>query len=358
MIPKPMWSEVELLPLAPGRYGEPTLAVAGNSIHLAWVQSGVIHHMWRAGSEWSRPARLAGGTTPRLLARADGSLHCMFLNQFTGISEVYHTTWLGASWSLALNVSRTPGHSFTPTAAFAPDGSLHAAWADTTPGYAVLYYGRLADGRWRAEPVLGARGSHPALAVEGSGDIFLAWQDRLLDTETYDIFCAIRKDCAWQMPEIVSDTRDTQSLHATAAASATGRCVLAWQEEDPAGYQIRTSTRVRQAWSEPSTVSTPGIDCRSPQLSLNQRGRALLAWIEGRSLSYISDSAASAAPIASVDLAADTSAIPMDLALSIGPEGNLHALWCSHEESGRQSLRYICQDLSSAYSEYLPLVSA
>jgi hypothetical protein len=339
-----------------GQIGEPSIAVVGTTIHAAWVQSGVIYHLRRGKDGWSAPIRMASGSSPRQLASADGSLHCVFLNQFTGVSEVYHATWSGKSWSLAINVSRTPGHAFTPAFAAAPDGRLFAAWADTTPGYSVIYYARMLNGSWEAEPVLGARGGHPALAINDVGELHLIWQDRLLDTGYYDIFCAIQKDGTWRTPEIVSDTPRAHSLQPAAAIDSHGRCLIAWQEEGPGCYQIYSSTRVGKAWSTPRLLSPAGVDCRCPKFCTGRGGTLALAWLQGPHLAYLADATLNPAPVSTVSLN-DSSVIASDLAIGFAAGGELHALWSGHHESGRQSLLYMSQELQPTHSDHLPLIT-
>ena len=141
MAPKGPWSSSEVLEVATAESREPAVAMLGETLHLVWNCNQQLYHAWRTADGWSQATPVAIGEQPVLAAAPDGQLHCLFVNQFARNYEIYHVWWDGARWSLPVNVSRTAGASSQPALAVGADGSLHAAWADTTPGYSVVYYG-------------------------------------------------------------------------------------------------------------------------------------------------------------------------------------------------------------------------
>ena len=231
MAPKGPWSMSMVLEVATAESREPALAILGETPHLVWNHNGQLYHAWRNTEGWSQATPVAIGEQPALAVAQDGQLHCLFVNQFAENFEIYHAWWDGARWSLPINVSRTSGASTQPVLAIGVNGSLHAAWADTTPGYSVVYYGTRDSFFWSNRPVPSGRGAAPTIATTPDGAIFIAWQDRRSDTGNYDVFCSTYRDDTWYPPQSVSDNAGANSLSPKLAATTQGDVHLIWQEE-------------------------------------------------------------------------------------------------------------------------------
>ena len=190
MTPDSHWSGAQAVPTGPGDCREPAVTVAGEVLHAVWTQGSNLYHACLSGGSWSAPKRVAAGSQAALATAPDGVVHCLFSAQMLGNVEIYHTSWNGAEWTLPEVVSRTSGVSNSPALAVGKDGSLHAAWADTTPGYSTIYYGRRVAAGWTSVPIPNGSGSYPALAVDPGGQIYAAWQSRSPATGRFEVYCA------------------------------------------------------------------------------------------------------------------------------------------------------------------------
>ena len=201
MTPDSHWTGALLVPTGPGDCREPAVTVAGEVLHAVWTQGSNLYHAYLAGGSWSAANRVATGSQAALATAPDGGVHCLFSAQMLGNVEIYHTTWKEAKWALPEVVSRTSGVSLSPALAIGKDGSLHAAWSDTTPGYATIYYGRCVEAGWTSGPIPNGSGSHPVIAVDPVGQIYVAWQSRSPATDRFEVFCAQNTQGAWSLPD-------------------------------------------------------------------------------------------------------------------------------------------------------------
>jgi hypothetical protein len=215
--------------------------------------------------------------------------------------------------------------------------TLQAVWADTTPGYSIIYYGQLGTTFWTSLPVPNARGSMPALAVTPSGDLYVAWQDRLLDTGRYEVFCSIYSGEKWSLPENVSDTPAAHSLQPQLAANAQGVCNLVWQEQENAIYSIRYSSRRPGGWLIPFPLPSDGADCRLPRIAANRQGFLQAVWLQGRQLYHRVRPPEYEANWWPTEMAAGEYPDAGDLSIAIGWSGTLHVVWTGNGgAAGRQ----------------------
>ncbi len=273
MSPDSHWSGAQAVPTGTGDCCEPALAVAGEVLHAVWTRGRYLYHAYLSGGGWSKPIQVAVGGQAALATAPDDTVHCLFSAQMLGNTEIYHTSWDGAKWALPEVVSRTSGVSLYPALAAEGDGSLHATWADTTPGYSTTYYGRRVGVAWTSGPIPNGRGSHPALAIDSDGQIYVAWQSRLPGTDRFEVFCAIRSNGAWALPEDVSDNSQCHSIYPSLAISAQGICHLTWQEDRGEVFAVRHADRYPNGWSVVSDISQSDADCRLPRCA--RTGRAI-----------------------------------------------------------------------------------
>ena len=331
------WSPSEVVPGALPGSRWPALAAIADTLHCVWAQQRVLYHAVRSGTEWTQPVRVATGEQPALAVAPDGKLHCVFSNQFAGNYEVYYTRWNGTAWALPQPVSRTTGASRYPAVAASQAGSLHAVWADTTPGYSVIYEGRLGRVFWTSLPVPSGRGNMPALAITPQGNAYVAWQDRLSDTGRYGVLSSILSDGKWSLPEFVSDTPTAHSLFPQLAANPQGRCHVVWQgERDASRYTVYHCDRRTGGWSEPAAISAADSDCRLPRIAANRQGYLQAVWLQGNRLCHRVRPPEPEANWWAIETAEGVFTEASDLSIAIGWSGALHVVWSGMGSSGSQ----------------------
>jgi hypothetical protein len=346
MVADTPWSLIGPLPFAQPDGHEPALVATPGALHLVWTSGKTLYHSCLIGNDWRPPASFASGEQPCLAVAADGRLYCAFANWFLGNCEIYCCTWDGERWSLPELVSRTTGVSTDPVLAAGPDGILHIAWADTTPGYSAIYYGKRGGVAWLNSPLPNGQGSKPALAVTPAGEIIIAWQDRLASTGCFEVFASVRKGTAWSILEIVSGTPDHHSLYPRLTVSAKGSQHLIWQEERGGKYTVRNAERVAGGWTVPVDVSEIGNDCRLARIAASQGELLQCIWSSGQQLKHRARPGASKTLWWQPEVAFGNAPGISDLALAVAPPapgtsgGVLHVVWSAYAQTTERRLFY------------------
>jgi hypothetical protein len=275
------WSASESFDGVVADVRDPAIALVGEIPHVVWSRGRILHHAVHVGGRWSSPGKVHPGEQPSCLTTADGRLHCVFAHAFMGNYEIFYISYDGDKWSVPQPVARTSGLSSRPALASAPDGTLWAAWSDTTPGYPTVYVARRERAGWVSGPVPGARGTRPVLALNRDSSAYLAWQDRRPTSKRYEVFCAVRQKDVWSTSLVVSDTPTQHSVLPHLAASVLGICHMIWLEDRGGVYAVMHSAHFANGWSVPSVVSTPGRDCRNPRAACNRQGNLQVVWSDG-----------------------------------------------------------------------------
>jgi hypothetical protein len=339
------WTPNEPVPSVPSDNYQPALVVVGDALHLVWSSNRVLYHIVRSANAWSSPVRIAAGEQPSLAATPDGQLHCVFANPFVGNWEIYHVAFECGGWSLPKPVSRTSGVSIQPALAAAVDGSLHAVWADNTPGDSVVYHGTLeADAMWSSAPIPSGRGCLPTIAATGAGDICVAWQDRTVKTETFDVYCSLLHERKWSLPDMVSDSAAVHSVKPWLAATLQGGVHLVWLEEKASLYSVRHSDRRMNGWSQPVAVSTGSQDCRQARIVANPQSFLQVVWLEGNALHHRVRPPDYDTPWWIPQTAEGIYRELSDLSAAIDPTGKLHVVWSGFGDGGARSLYYALRE--------------
>jgi len=335
------WSGNEILQVGTSDCKEPAVTAVGEVLHAVWTQDKTVFHAYLTGSKWSEPKAVGTGGQASLASTPDGKVHCLFAAEMFGNVEIYAATWDGTQWSLPEVVSHTTGMSMYPTLVVGPDGSLYAAWADTTPGYPTIYYGHRETIGWTSTPIPNGVGNRPTIAVGHTGEVYVAWQTRLTTTKRYEIFCSVLDDGQWSLPDNISDTSERHSIYPQLATNATGACHLIWQENAGETFSIQHSDRRPNGWSQAVDVSQSAGDCHLPHIAANRQGTMQAIWAQGQALQHRvrppDYDAAWWRPETANDSCGDLS----DLAMAISPAGVLHVLWCSYTGTEARRLGHI-----------------
>jgi hypothetical protein len=332
--------------------------VIGETLHLVWNYNRTLYHAWRADGDWHQPLPVAIGEQPALAAGPDGRLHCLFVNQFLRNYEIYHVSWDGRSWTLPVNASLTYGASQQPTLAVAADGTLHAAWADTAPGYSTIYYGTRGATFWANRPVPSGRGITPALAVAADGVIYLAWADRRRDSGAYDVFCCLYRDGVWSPPESVSDSADADSRAPQLAVDVRGVCHLIWGEERAGACRIFHADRRPTGWAVPTDLSQADADGSLARLAADPAGFVHAVWSDGWTLTHrVKPAAFDAAWRAGEPIAADCDEIIGLVAPVLSASRRVHVVWTGLDRARSQCLYHAERAPLPRFHIFMPIVA-
>ncbi len=283
----PAWSSPENVSVSPGRAINPVLLTGADGlVHLLWEENSRVFHAVRRAGLWSTPRSVSTGQRPAAGLASDGTLHVVFSNQFSNRYNIFYAAWSNDVWTLPRLVSKTPGSSLFPTLAVDRAGVVHAAWADTSPGFSVIYHGWL-EGTWLNEPLSNARGSAPLMVVDGAlNELHVAYQATGINASARDIFHLQGQGYVWSLPENISISPDNESLGVAMACAPDGSTHLAWQEHVGNKAHIRYVSGQQNLWTAPLAISDVAIDAREPALVVTQGRQVSAAWREADSITY------------------------------------------------------------------------
>jgi hypothetical protein len=338
------WSLSEPVPGVAADSYQPALAVLGDTLHVVWSSNRVLYHAVHSSEGWSLPIEVAAGEQASLAIGPAGELHCLFANPFIGNWEIYHVIWANKRWSLPAPVSRTSGASTQPALAVALDGTLHASWADTTPGESVVYYGARSGSFWSSAPVPSGRGCYPAIAITSDGDVCVAWQDRASQTQAFDIYSSLLHEGQWSLPDMVSDTASAHSIRPCLATNRQGGVHLIWLEEVASLFAVQHSDRRVNGWSRQTAVSSGSQDCRQAQIVANPQGFLQVVWLEGNALHHRVRPPEMDTPWWVPQIAEGNYRELSDLGVASGPAGELHVVWSGYQNGQTRSLFWARRD--------------
>lgn len=336
----PPWSPAESVSSSTGRAVNPVV-VAGptDTVHLLWEENGRVYHALRSAGQWTAPRAIATGQRPSAGLTSDGALHVVFSNEFAGRYNIFYLMLAGKVWSLPRLVSKTPGMSTFPSLAVDRADVVHTAWADTSPGFSVIYHGWL-QGTWLNESLRNARGTAPALALDGAtDDLHLAYQASGTNNSLREIFHLQGRTYQWTLPENLSVSPDQESLNAAVACAPDGTTHLAWQEHVGAQAQIRYVSGRDGAWSAPQPLTDLSVDAREPKLAITQGRQLSLVWRATDTIAYSRRELPAGEWLPAKPLVINSSGLG-GLALAGAPAGDLHLAWCGWSTISERAVFY------------------
>ena len=353
--PTTPWSEAVNLSNSAADSRAPVVAVAPNgTIHVLWEEEEEIYHCYRTGNTWSSPARVATGERPTLVVDEDNTPHALFANEFGGNWEIYYVRWDGNRWTLPRNISYTSGASGTPRLALAPDGVLHAVWADTSPGYSVIYHGHQQGAFWVNQPIPNARGSVPALAIDQQGQLHVVWQDQDTPSAPFEIYYSRWDGQEWSLPENISATADAHSAIADLSLDSQGMAYLVWEEEAGGSWQIYHSYGRVGYWSVPANISQSANECHLASIIITPQDYMHVAWEEGTILQSRRKGASASDWFPAETIASNPLGLG-DVALAAASDGRVHAVWAARMAGGQRDIFHSERPSALKHIYYFPL---
>jgi hypothetical protein len=321
---------------------------------VLWEEGEEIYHTYRSSGFWSSPARVATGERPSVVVDGEGVPHALFANEFGGNWEIYYVSWRYGVWTLPRNVSHTSGASGTPRIAKDPDGVLHGVWADTTPGYSVIYYARQLGSYWVNNQVPSARGGAPAVAVDSQGRVHVTWQDQDIPFGPFDVYYSRWDGDDWSLPENISFNTSAHSAISSVAVDREGSAYVVWEEVVDRRWQVFHSYGQVGYWSVPSNISQSPDECHLAQIVVTPQDYLHVIWNEGGALRSRRKGAQSddwfpAEVVATSSLGLE------DVALTAGPRGEVHAVWAARVSGGQREIFHVDRPPALPHRIFVPL---
>lgn len=329
----------------------PTLAVgADGTRYVAWEEDGQQVYVAVEGVAGWLVEPLSAGMTPALAAVATDTAHLVYTaDDGTGNLEVYYSRWSGDAWSPPRNVSLTSGASTTPAIAVAADGSPHIVWTDLTAGEPTVYYGTLEG----TTPILNARGTAPALAVQGE-EIHLVWQEPDGTTGLGEVFYLHGNGATWSFAENLSNSPGVASTAPDVAITPDGTLYVVWNE---GGKVVLRSGRSLN-FSPPRELYG-GTDGGQVRIASGGMGEIAVVWSEAGRRVRLVERLANGAWTAPRTVAEGDAGYG-GVALRYGPQGKIHVAWSAPGRDGAADIYIRALSPMTAPAEHrvlLPLVT-
>jgi hypothetical protein len=200
------------------------------------------------GKTWTKPKDISNtpgvSSQPALATGSDNSIHVVWCDTSKGEKnkDIYYCASNDGGKTFSkdpllpcIDISNTPGASNAPTIAVCEDGSVHAAWEDTTSGATKpdIYYAMSENGTW-SKPIDVSKtpgvSRHPSIACGTKGKVYLAWADSSDKPTAPDIWFALaRKHGTFEEPINLSDTPGLSGDPSVAADQKNHVCVV-WSD--------------------------------------------------------------------------------------------------------------------------------
>jgi Neuraminidase (sialidase) len=260
------WVPEVLFPLAPRLGFEPSVAVAGDSVHVVW--DGLPNETGRplevyyrrstdGGATWGGVTRLTNDSSDYAwqpsVAAAGANVHVAWYDGRhgpTSPAEIYYkrSTDGGSTWESDMRLTNSiPNSQWTSIAA--AGGSVHVVWSDVRDGGAnEIYYKRSTDngatwptspgGDTRLTPADGKTSYFPSVATADT-NVHVVWCDRRDSISGDEVYYKRSSDggTTWGSDIRLTVNDDMQSRHPSVAVAGAALHVV-WYDNRDGDYEI------------------------------------------------------------------------------------------------------------------------
>jgi len=343
------WSTPELVK------GEPSTADCRNPIlvtdvdtgkaHLVWEEEGIIHYAFRDGGGWHVDPDLAlVGDSPVLALDDDGYPHIVYASVAVsdGQLQIMHCARNASGWGPPQIVSNTQGPSTDPDIALIINGNIQIVWAGNLEGKSQIYHARSMDlgQTWfSVQPIIGAQGLAPTLAIAPDGQVWAAWQSLASGSTPAAIYAAVWDGENWSDPVNLSQGAGGEARGPDIGCDSDGLTHLVWEAESEEGdlsvYYIAGRT---SAWGAQQRISGASDETATqPYLAIGPDDMIYVVWDAGYGLNLRQ---ASHGNWGSIECIAVNQAGIRQVSIAAARGGALQAVWSARNSAGVWDLVY------------------
>lgn len=269
-----LWGADSKLTIASGvsRTGSRSLAVSGDSLHLAWLdsRSGNFAVYYKNsgdnGDSWSGDYQLGVDTNPQFpaIAASGGNVHLVWSEDRSGSPEIFYrrSTDNGTNWGNKVRLTDDDSASLVPAIAVW-QLSAHVVWSDDRDGDYEIYYKRSTNNgtNWDVDRRLTTSTGESSRPSAGCADnvIHLVWHD---DRDgNYEVYYkrSTNNGDTWADDTRLT-TNDSSSMWPALAVSG-GYLHVVWEEKRDGEREIyyKRSNDAGTTWSVDIPLTSDGI---------------------------------------------------------------------------------------------------
>ena len=277
---------------------------AGN-ISVVWESDsspvGILYRHSTDGSAFSQAFNLAtnpvnlkltGSVGPQMAIGVDGSINVVWEDDFNFQSDISFSRSVdGANFSATLNLSNNAGNSSGAQIAVDLSGNINVAWEDNSPGNNDILFTRSTDkgatfsGVTNISQGVGGDSGNAQVAVDGSGHIFVTWQDNVPNVFNKDIYFAASTDGkTFSNPPQNLSQNSGNSISPSMAVDATGAINIGWQDNTPgkANAFVARSTDGGASFTLPASqnLSNDSGASSDVQVVTDSKGNVDVVWAD------------------------------------------------------------------------------
>ncbi|NVM27996.1 MAG: TIR domain-containing protein [Candidatus Helarchaeota archaeon] len=288
---------------------------AGTDLDIFYINYTVATGMWSNLTIVSTES-ISSSFTPAIAVDSDGNVHVAWQDQtnLSGAStdwDIFYKNYNATTgiWSNTTVVSTAYAepvwepfvHSEQPSIAVDQIGNVHLAWRDKSNysgsdyDYDIFYRNlTVSTGTWSNFTVISTESTEesatPSLAVDGFGNIYIAWRDKINFLADTDIFFRnyTASTGVWSNTTMLTPDSITDSRSPSLAVEANGNIHIAWEERTNYGDGDWDMDIVYQEWRpsmgrwSPTTIVSreSTTDSGDPSLAVDSDGNVHIAWQE------------------------------------------------------------------------------
>jgi BNR repeat-like domain len=242
------------------------------------------------GTTWTGSKRLtwtsASSAGAALAIDSSDNLYLAWQDLTPGNFEIYckKSTDGGNTWTGNQRITWNQGGSYQPALAVDSSGYIHLLWSDATPGNCEIYYKKSTDGgaSWSASKRLTWTATWSgglAIAVDSADKLHAFWYDYAPGNSELYYTKSTDGGSTWKAGQRLTWTSGS-SYYPAVAVDSSGIISLAWDDNTPGNYEIyyKKSTDGGTTWTAGRRLAWPPSDCTAPAIAADSFGNPLVVW--------------------------------------------------------------------------------
>lgn len=246
---------------------------------------------WSVNIKANDDTGTASQENPSLAVDADGNIYVAWEDERNGDYDIYFAKSIdgGVTWSTNVKVNDDTSSSDQEDPSLAVDGNgdLYLAWDDERGGGSDIYFAKSTDGgvTWNTNVKVNSQGS-PSLVVDNSGGLYIACAGAgIYFTKSID------GGDTWSTNVKVNDNSASAYMSAPSLAIGNSDTIyLAWQDERNENRDIYFAKSIDggDVWSTNVKVNDDltSANQREPSLAVGDSGTLYLAWGDDRNTDW------------------------------------------------------------------------